>query len=132
MKESLKRNVGIVIALIVLFVSSSVFAQPPDGGGQSGIQIPSSKQIKKMVTELSKELSLNDEQEASISKMYTAHFAEVKKATSSGRPDRNKMEALKTKFEKGVNAVLTKEQQKKFVAYQKKNEKRQGPPNERR
>jgi hypothetical protein len=49
----------------------------------------------------------------------------VKEATSSRKPDRSEMEAMKSKFEKDVSAVLTEDQQKQFVAYQKKNRNRQ-------
>ena len=126
MKQLIKRNLGLAFTLLVLLVGSSVYAQPPGGGGgQSGPQIPGTKQIKKMVADLSKELSLNDEQESKISEMYVTHFDEVKEATSSGRPDRNEMEAMKTEFEKEVKSVLTEEQQKLFAAYQKKNKPQQ-------
>ena len=56
-----------------------------------------------------------------MSKLYVAHFDEVKKATSSGRFERSIMEALDTKFEIEVNKVLTTDQQRLFSAYQKKN-----------
>ena len=117
-------SLGILFILIALSFFNVVNAQP-QGGQQGPPSVPNAKQIKKMVVDVSKELSLNDEQETQVSKLYVAHFDEVKKATSSGRPERSTMEALDTKFEKEVNKVLTTDQQKLFAAYQKKNKPQQ-------
>lgn len=130
MKQLVKRNLGLAIAIISLFISSSVFAQPPGGGGQKGGQqgrppVPNSKQVQKMVTDLSKALFLNEKQETEISTIYVDHFSEVSNKMKSGRPERTEMEALETKFEKKVSAVLTEEQQKLYANYLKKNAKKQ-------
>ncbi len=117
-------SLGILFFLITLSAFNVVNAQP-QGGQQGPPSIPNAKQIKKMVAEVSKELSLNDEQQIQVSKLYVAHFEEVKKATSSGRPERSTMEALDTKFEREVNKVISPEQQKIFAAYQKKNKPQQ-------
>jgi hypothetical protein len=51
-------NIGVILFLIAMAISSAVSAQPPGGGDQQGPPpIPNSKQIKKMVTKLSTELS---------------------------------------------------------------------------
>jgi Spy/CpxP family protein refolding chaperone len=125
MKQLIKRNLGFAFTLLVLLVGSSVYAQP-SGGQQGPASVPNSKQIKKIVADVSKELSLTDEQESKISEMYATHFDEVKEATSSGKPDRNEMEAMKTEFEKEVKSVLTEEQQKLFTAYLKKQNQQTG------
>ncbi|MFA9390979.1 MAG: hypothetical protein ACERKD_14315 [Prolixibacteraceae bacterium] len=134
MKQLVKRNLGLAIAIITLFIGSSAFAQPPGGGGQRGGQgggqqspppVPNSKQIQKMVADLSKELFLTDKQETEISTIYVDHFSEVSDKMESGRPERTEMEALETKFEKKVSAVLTEEQQKLYANYLKKNAKQQ-------
>ncbi len=117
MKQFIKKNLGVMAMIVALFVSSSVMAQPQGNGPK----IPDAKEITKMVTKLSEELTLTKDQETSITKMYTTHFDQVKEATKSGRPDRTKMEALKTELEKSVNSVLTEDQQKLFAEYQKKN-----------
>ncbi len=79
-----------------------------------------------MVSNLAEEITLTDKQEVSVLELYTKHFEEVKAKTSgNSRPNREEMEALDTSFEKQVKAVLTEEQQKKFVAWQKKNNPRQ-------
>ncbi len=121
MKNSIKKSLSLVALIIALVVSSSVMAQPQGNGQQRGPSVPNAKQITKMVTDLSKELSLNKDQETTITKLYTTHFEEIKEATAKGRPDRTKMEALKTNFETKVKALLTEKQQKLFVEYQKKN-----------
>ena len=130
MKQLMKRNLGVVIMLIALTVSSLSYAQPPGGNGQgSGPQgppsVPNSKQIKKMVANLSKELSLNEKQESEISTIYVDHFDELSEKMKSEKPERKEMEALEAKFEKEVSAVLTEEQQKLYVETKKKNTKQE-------
>lgn len=120
-------NIGVILFLIAMAISSAVSAQPPGGGGQQGPpSIPNTKQIKKMVTKLSTELSLNDKQETKVLALYTDHYDQVKAATSNGRPDHSKMEALKSAFEKSVKAELTKDQQLLYAEYLKKNQPQQG------
>ena len=117
-------SLGVLIFIIAMAVSNILHAQPP-GGQQGPPSIPNSKQIKKMVSNLAKEISLDEKQEEQVLALYQEHFADVKKATSSGRPERSEMEKLKKEFETEVKAVLDEEQQEKFVAYQKKQEKKQ-------
>jgi Spy/CpxP family protein refolding chaperone len=115
-----------ILWLIAIALFTGGFAQAQPSGGQQGPPpVPNAKQIQKTVAKVSKKLSLNEEQEKQVSKLYVAHFDEVKKATSSGRPERSTMEALDAKFEKEVNKVLTPDQQKLFAAYQKKNKPQQ-------
>lgn len=126
--KTMKKITNITLVLCAMLISGTTFAQRGgQGGGQQGPPpIPSSKEIKAMVSDLAEEISLNEDQETEILALYTAHFKEVKKKTSSGRPDRDEMEALKNDFEDEVNAVLTDEQQKLFKAYQKKNSQKKG------
>ena len=128
MKNLIKRNLSVVVMTLALVLSSSAFAQRQGGGQQRGRAIPNAEQITKMVTSLSEALTLNKDQETTITKLYTAHFEEVKEASTDGRPDREKMQALQTEFEKKVKAQLTEKQQKLFDEYQAKNKpgKRQG------
>ncbi len=130
MNKTFKKNKGFIIALFAIIFSVSL-AQAQPGGQQRGQQgpppIPNTKQIKKMVTDVSKELSLSDAQEKKVSEIYFAHFEEVKgKMESSNRPDRKEMEKLESNFEKEVKAELTKDQQKQFVAYLKKQQAQRG------
>ena len=124
MKTRITNTVNLVLLLSIVLIASTVSAQQrdPQGGGQQGPPpVPTTKEIKEMVSDMSKEISLNEDQEAEVLELYTIHFKEVKKKTKSGRPDRNEMESLKTDFEKEVKAILTAKQQKLYVAYQKKN-----------
>lgn len=124
MKTRIKNTVNFVILLCVVLIASTVSAQqrgPQSGGQQGPPSVPTTKEIKEMVSDMSKEISLNEDQEAEILELYSDHFKEVKEKTKSGRPDRNEMESLKTDFEKEVKAVLTDEQQKLYTTYQKKN-----------
>jgi len=121
MKQFMKKSIISALVLFALLSGSAVFAQPPGGGGQ-GPQLPDSDQIKEMVADISTQLSLNEDQESQILEMYEAHFDAVKELVSKGRPERTEMDALKTQFEKSVNAVLTKEQQELYAAYLEENQ----------
>ncbi|PKQ62305.1 hypothetical protein BZG02_13425 [Labilibaculum filiforme] len=94
--------------------------------------IPTSTEIKKTVTDLSNTLELTDVQSKEVFDLYTAHFKEVSNKMESSRPSRKEMEALQSKFEKEVKAVLTTEQQKKYETYLKENQPKQGGPQQRR
>lgn len=107
------------VLLLVLSMCAAMSAQHPQGP-QGPPSIPEGKEIVKMVNQLDKKLDLNDAQYDKILVLYQSHFAAVKKTVSKGRPDRAVMETLQTTFEKGVKAELTKEQIKKFEAYQNK------------
>ena len=121
--------------VVVLVITTSACGQqrggqggPPQGGSQQGPpELPSTKQIEKMVSDLASEILLSDEQEAEVLEIYKNHFEKVESKTKSGRPDRSEMEELKEEFENEVKAVLTKDQQKLFTAYQKKNTKKERP-----
>jgi len=97
-------------------------AQPE--GSQGPPPIPTSGQIEKMVTELSSELALNDYQSEIISKLYFAHFKEVKEEMQNNiqnrKAHREKMEKLRFSFEKDVKKELNHEQLKKFNEFMKK------------
>jgi len=79
-----------------------------------------------MVTDLSKELNLDDEQEKLIGDLYVSHFDEVSEITESskksGPPSREKMGTLKADFENEVKSLLHKDQQKLYEAYLKEKE----------
>ncbi len=121
MKQLLKKSISAFIVLVALLSGSEVFAQPPGGGGQ-GPQLPDSDQIKEMVADISEQLALNEDQETQILETYEAHFEAVKELVSKGRPERTEMDALKTQFEKSVNAVLTEEQKELYAAYLEENQ----------
>ncbi|UMB59651.1 hypothetical protein MHL31_11235 [Lutibacter sp. A80] len=129
----LKTNKIWAIVVLALVITTTTFAQQrgPEngqGGNQQGPpEVPNSKEIKTMVSELSKEILLSGEQETEILALYKAHFKEVKSKTSSGMPKREDMEALKDDFETDVKTVLTKDQQKLYTAYLIKNNKRRRP-----
>ena len=117
-------------ALFISAITTITYAQPGGGGQQGGQQgppaLPTSSEIEEMVSDLASEILLSDEQEATVLDLYIEHFEAVESKTSSGRPDRDEMDALKEEFETSVNEVLTSDQQKLYKAYLKKNEKKQG------
>jgi Spy/CpxP family protein refolding chaperone len=130
-KGAIQKWISSALLLCMILIAGSSYAQQGGsrGGGQGGGQrppkLPTTKEIKEMVSDMAKEISLNEEQEDEILDIYQAHFDEVEEKTKSGRPDRNAMESLKTNFEKEVNAVLTEEQQELYSAYLKENSSKQ-------
>jgi len=123
MKTTFRKNLSLVIlAFAIMFTVSLVQAQPPQGQ-QGPPPIPNDKQVEKMITDISKELSLDATQEKQVSKIFKAHFDEAREkmeSAGSAKPDRSEMEKMRADFEKDVKAVLTKDQQKKFNASLKK------------
>jgi hypothetical protein len=118
------------IAVLVVIVTTSACGQQRGGqqGGQQGPPaLPTDSEIEKMVEGLASEILLSNEQESKVLELYKEHFQTIKSKTKSRRPDRDEMEALKEDFEDEVNAVLTKDQQKLFSAYQKKNSNKGRP-----
>jgi len=129
------KNLKAVLVLVILLITSNSYAQPQGGGRQGGPQgpppIPNATQIKKMVKQLSTELSLTEEQGTKVSALYTAHFDDVKAKTKVGVPIREKMEKLNSDLEREVKSLLSTKQQKLFAAYLKKqaNQASQQRPN---
>lgn len=127
----LKTNKIWKLLIVALLITTSSFAQQRggQGGGQGGGQqgppeLPTTEEVKTMVSDLSSELLLSDDQEEQILELYTSHFEEIENKMSAGRPDRSEMEDLKEDFEDDVKDVLTEEQQELFTAYLKKNSKK--------
>ncbi len=109
-------------SMLVLLVITTVACRQQKGqeGRQQGPPpMPNDAEIVEMVGELSKSISLDESQETRVLELYQEHFKEMESKMESGRPDRDEMEALKSKFENAVNAVLTEEQQGLFKDYQK-------------
>ncbi len=121
MKQSKKNILSVLLLSFALLISGMSFAQAPRGGQKQKPPVPNEKQVKKMVTELSEELELSDEQEEQVLEVYQEHFKEVKEKTSGEkRPDREDMDAMKTSFEIKIKALLSNEQQIKFEDYMDK------------
>ena len=115
--------------VVALVITTSACGQqrggqngPPQGGGQSGPPaLPTAKEIKTMVSDISDDLLLSDEQEEQVLELYSEHFETVEEKTSSGRPNRDEMEALKEDLENDINELLTEEQQQLYTTYLKNN-----------
>ncbi len=132
MKTRIKKNI-ILIAVMLFAIISTNTIQAQHRGVQGPPKLPDSKQINKMVSELSKELSLNKDQETKISKIYFSHFDEAKKILETNRNNRElqrkKMDASNRNLNNKVNTALTKEQQKKYAKFLNKQElNRKRPP----
>ncbi len=125
----LKMNKIWKMLVVVLVITTTACGQqrggqngPPQGGGQGGPPaLRTAKEIKTMVSDLSEDLLLSDEQEEQVLELYTEHFEEVEDKTSAGRPDRDEMEVLKTSLENDIKALLTNDQKKLYTTYLKNN-----------
>ena len=136
MKTKFKETTRLALVALVVMLSVTLTQAQPGGqkGGQQGPPpLPTDEQIEKMVTDLSAELDLSETQEKQVSELYFAHFEEVEAVTgnSNSRPDREVMDQMKKDFETDVKSVLTKDQQKQYESYMKKQQSQkrgQGKP----
>ncbi len=126
MRRKLRKNTSLIFILLIAFFASTVGqAQQHDQQKrqQGPPPIPDSTQIVRMVDELAKELSLLEIQKASITKLYFAHFTEVKKMMESNKADheinKKAMDANRKDFEAQVEALLTQTQKVEFEAFLK-------------
>ncbi len=128
MKTKIKNRTRTVAIIMIAMMTGGISMAQPGGkqGGQQGPPaVPSDKQIEKMVKSLDKELDLSEKQNEQVSEIYFAHFDKVEAKTKSNqRPARSEMEALDTDLEKEVKAVLSKDQQKEYTAWLKKQDKK--------
>ena len=123
------KTISLVMIICVAFLSNSTYAKPQGGqrGGQQGPPpIPSAKQIKKMINELTTEISLSEPQELEVLELYTNHFKEIKDKIKSGRPDRDEMQSIRKNFEDDVKEVLSEDQQELYTRYLNNNRPKKG------
>lgn len=131
MKAKSKHFRSITAALVITILTGGL-VQGQAGGQQGPPPVPSDKQITKMVKEVDKELSLNDEQKKQVSELYFAHFDEVENLQKNNqRPSREKMQKLDSGFETDVMNVLDEDQQKLYTAWLKKQEKQRSQGGQR-
>lgn len=115
-----------LLILGMLLIAGNIFAQPLQKGGMQGPPpIPDSCRIVKMVDELSKSLSLDDEQKKRILDLHFDHFCEAK---SQMDKNHEKIESLRKEFENQVKSLLTEDQKKEFDEFVKNHAPQQRPP----
>lgn len=121
-----KRLVGLLVTGLLL-VGLTLSAQNTrrgeggeshgEGNGMGANQF-SVEHIEEMVENMTDELSLTEDQAAKITKIFKAHFADVKalqeEKTGDRDTKRSQMDNLRKGFEKKVNSLLTPEQQELF------------------
>ena len=129
MKKNVKFS-GTIIALI-LVTSLGVLAQPGQGKGQHGGHghwKPDSCRIQLMVEDLSKELSLSEDQRKEIEEIHYAHMNDMEKIHMDYKNDcvgeREARIQLKEKMDADVKNILNKEQQTLYDEFMKE---RRGP-----
>ncbi|RYG42681.1 hypothetical protein EON79_18405 [bacterium] len=117
----------LIAAMLTVGLTSAFAQQAGPSGGQTGKQTGVVKGDKKRMAELTAEiyakLNLTAEQKKKIEDMDKAHAAKVKEARKAGKDDkegwREKNKALREEHEKGLNAILTTDQQKQYKELRK-------------
>ncbi|MCF8373647.1 MAG: hypothetical protein K9H64_18645 [Bacteroidales bacterium] len=134
MKQKFRNNTALLFILLITFFPGIAWTQQQRPQGPP--PVPNEKQIDKIVNDLAEKLALTSEQSETISKLYIAHFKEVKEKQEKDREAREAnhqaMEKLRKDFEKDVKAVLTKDQQKQFDDFVKEHEKNTKNPRQGR
>ncbi len=92
---------------VILLSAINLYAQPKGGRGK-GLD------MEKRLEELTEKLSLTDDQAASIKTILEDMDSEMKVMFENGRPDRDKMDELRTETGKKIMKILTEEQQVKY------------------
>jgi len=120
-----------IITVLILVTSLAVSAQPGQGKGhhgEHGYWKSDSCRIQVMVADLSKELSLSEDQKKQIEEIHYAHMNEVEKMHMEYKNDCvGEHEAciqLREKMDADVKKVLNKEQQALYDEFMKE---RRGP-----
>lgn len=129
----MKKNVKFsgTLTLLILLTSMAVSAQPGQGKGHHGGHghwKPDSCRIQLMVEDLSKELSLSEDQKKQIEEIHYAHMNDVEKIHEEYKNDcvrdREECIQLREKMDADVKKVLNKEQQTLYDEFMKE---RRGP-----
>lgn len=111
------KNITVSMLVVLITMLTAYNSQAQQRGQQGPPPLPDDEQIEQMVEDLSKTLSLTNDQEKLVSDKYFAHFDEVKAKVKEGKPKREEMEKLKTEFEADVKSVLTDDQQDLYSSY---------------
>lgn len=129
-----------IVFLAIVALAATAGAQPGGGGGRGGggrggqgggqggqpPALPDSAGIVQIVDEMADAVVLTDEQYVQVTDLHFAHFAEVQGMMAQGRPERSKMEALRSEFEKDVKAVLREDQQGVYDKYLSSRQRQRG------
>lgn len=122
MNKRKRFNTGILLIIgSMLFISGNLLARQQSE--KNGPSIPlDSDQILKTVVELSKEISLSEDQMAKMLDLFQVHSNKVKAAVDKNQDQqerREEMERLRKEFEGDVNALLNDKQKTEFDKFMK-------------
>ncbi len=114
--------VSIFIGVASLAAAQQTHPKPPP--------IPDEAQLTKMIEQLSKELSLDDNQKEKIKILHTEHFKQVKILHIAQKKQREaakeKHHKLRSDFETKIEKELSKEQFEQFKKIMAEKHKRKG------
>ncbi len=125
LKSSCMKKSILMVAAAFLFSVVSVSAQNQGQQGPQGQRMSSAERNKARVDTITKQLSLNAEQKAKVTALFTKNSADSQKARESMRDmsqeDRMKaMTATQDKTNAEMKKILTPEQYKKYLVNQAK------------
>ena len=124
------KNLSLIIILAFLSTSITLAQGRQQDKPQGPPPAPTDEQIEKMVTELSKELSLTDVQEEKVSDIFFDHYKEVEELQESNKGSRGGnreiIQKLNTELENSVNVLLTEDQKKMYESYLKAQKSKRG------
>lgn len=123
MNKRKRFNTGILLIIAsMLFISGNLLAHQQSE--KNGPSIPlDSDQILKTVVELSKEISLSEDQMAKMLDLFQVHSNKIKAAVDKNQDQqerREEMERLRKEFEGNINALLNDKQKAGFDEFMKK------------
>lgn len=124
------KKLSILIILAFLSTNITLAQERQQDRPQGPPPVPNDEQIEKMVTDLSKELSLTEVQEEKVSDIYFDHFEKVAEQQEKNKGKRGSghevMQKLNSDFEADVKELLTEDQQKLYEAYLKEENAKRG------
>jgi Spy/CpxP family protein refolding chaperone len=121
MKQNSKMKWGLLFGSL-FFVSVITIAQPCKGKGPHhecpGGQMPDSCRAKCMIDNLSKDLSLSDEQKQKVIAIHAAHFEQMKAMREQDSicmaKNREQHQQMRSQIDNEIKKVLTQDQNAKF------------------
>jgi hypothetical protein len=121
MKRTMK-SIGMLLTAMVftLLLSQHLQAQEQMRDHRPPM-LPDSAHIVKMVDRMAGELSLSDQQKATLMEMNLAHFKEVRGIVEQDRAAREntheKLEVMRKQFERQMESVLNDQQKEQFKKF---------------
>ncbi len=121
---------AVTLVFFAFLTSSLLQAQPRQE--RRGPMLPDSTQIVKMVNELTKVVSLSEQQKEEVLKIHFEHFNHEKTMMEKDQKNHKEMrkahDESRGKFEKQIKTLLNEKQQAEFEKFMKRQHKERRRP----